>query len=318
MRLISRLFGAMEEIMSEREQNGQSNFVKTPDGQYEKPSQNRLGKCSCDDYTKTGLGQLFHPLFKSMYLLGLYFKRDYQIAEDNNSKGEKIPWRRKFTLSMGYSFLSLVMMTLNLLRSVGVFFYLDDHLSNVVYGGWALLCIMNALSCFMGCLRYNAIPEFFLLWETACPIMRSDCCKKLRKLNIIVTSGCWIVTTLNTGFCAYMILETSTFDHLLYPFQDDHLKSIPMKIIAIVITFFYSAAWIFPVGLLYLVCHVLTAEFKFLSNEIKEDLTRENCLQKNVENSRWKHTRFTTMVGHANDFLMYHLAASCLINMVNN
>ena len=94
--------------------------------------------------------------------------------------------------------------------------------------------------------------------------------------------------------------------------------ALAMKIFGIVVHFYFSAAWVFLVALSYLVCHILRNEFKFLGKEIEESTDfKRKSLSTNLENFRWQHIKYTAMVGHANDFLTYHLAASCLVNVVS-
>ena len=200
----------------------------------------------------------------------------------------------------------------------GILFSVEIQLTITVFFCWKLLCIMNAISCFIGCVRYHAIPEFFLEWDRACPVMRENCMERFQKLVIVLNVLCVIVTFLNLSFGIYSILTLTSFDHYLFPMEKNDYGSLAMKIFGIVVHFYFSAAWVFPVALSYLVCHVLRNEFKFLGKEIEESTDfKRKSLSTNLENYRWQHIKFTAMVGHANDFLTYHLAASCLVNMVS-
>ena len=271
-------------------------------------------RCRYEDYVNTELYKAFKPIFFSMKIFGLYCCRDYEV----DRHGTKIPWNKKYTPSTIYSFLVLLGMILNSVRMIGPLASSDVQLIVIVFYGWMILCIMNTLSCFVGCMKYHAIPEFFLEWQRACPEMRANCMGKVKRLVIILTILCWILTILNFSFGIYNIIFTSSFDHYLYPVERDDFGSLAMKSFAIVIHGYFSATWVFPVALSYLVCHVLTVEFKFLGEDIEEssDFKRKS-LAENIEHFRWKHVKYTAMVGHANDFLTYHLAASCLLNMVS-
>ena len=270
----------------------------------------QLHSCKYEDYVNTELYKAFKPIFISMKMFGLYFSRDYEV----DAQGTGISWRKKYTPSMIYSLLILIGMILNFVRIFGILFSVKTELSMAVVLGWKLLCIMNTISCFIGCMRYHAIPEFFLEWQRTCPVMRENCIKRLKKLVIVLTVLCLIFTFLNVSFGIYSLLYSTSFDHYLFPMKG----SLAMKIFGSVVHCYFSAAWMFPVALSYLVCHVLKNEFKFLGKQIEESTDfKGKSLSANLENYRWQHVKYTAMVGHANDFLTYHLAASCLVNMVS-
>ena len=271
-------------------------------------------RCKYEEYVNTELYKAFKPIFFSMKIFGLYFSRDYEV----DAQGAGIPWKRKYTPSMIYSFLVLIGMILNFVRMFGMLLSVETQLTITVFFGWKVLCIMNAVSCFIGCTRYHAIPEFFLEWDRACPVMRENCLKRFKKLVIVLNVLCIIVTFLNLSFGIYNILTSTSFDHYLFPMGRNDYGSLAMKIFGIVVHFYFSAAWVFPVALSYLVCHILRNEFKFLGKEIEESTDfKRKSLSTNLENYRWQHIKYTAMVGRANDFLTYHLAASCLVNMVS-
>ena len=274
----------------------------------------QLHRCKYEEYVNTELYKAFKPIFISMKMFGLYFSRDYEV----NAQGAGIPWRKKYTPSMIYSFLVLIGLILNFVRIFSMVFSVEKELGIAVFLGWMLLCIMNAISCFIGCVRYHAIPEFFLEWARTCPVMRENCIKRFKKLVIVLTVLCLIVTFLNVSFGIYNLLTSSSFDHYLFPMRRNDHGSLAMKIFVTVVNCYFSAAWTFPVALSYLVCHVLKNEFRFLGKQMAESTDfKRKSLSTNLEHYRWQHVKYTAMVGHANDFLTYHLAASCLINMVS-
>lgn len=273
--------------------------------------------CENDEYKNSELYKLFRPIFVSMKVVGLYFTREREINGRHRPEKSSISWRRKYTPSMIYSVIVLTGMIVNLVRMIGSIPKAPNKVTIVLFFAWKLLTIMNTLSCFIGCLQLHAIPEFFREWKRACPTMRAECMKKLKLLIIIITIFCWTLTFLNSAFGVYNIFYTTVFDHYMYPVKRYDNGVMFMKIFGTVLHFYYSAAWVFPVGLSYTVSHVLIEEFKNISRRIESSTDfKDRTLLRDLEVYRWRHTKFTAMVGHADDFLTYHLAASCSLNMV--
>ncbi len=270
------------------------------------------------EYTDSKLYTAFWPFFLSLKIVGLHFTKDYIINKKGDKGNLSLPWRQKYTLSAIYCTCVFVGMTLNTLRLIPSAVLAEgmDGIEATMHCGWAVLCVFNTFSCYVGCLYYSNIPEFFMEWKKQCS--RSEKCLQISKRKaLLCTFACWAATLSNTVFSAYLLFATDEFEQHYYPFKTKSKGQTALKLLTCVAQFYFSAAWTFPIGLTYLVCDALNNEFKVLTDKIKDGVSSRSLeFVESIKTYRQSHVNVVSMVRQANDFLTYHLAASCLLNTV--
>ena len=276
------------------------------------------------DYKETPLFKTVKPLFLSMKLVGLYHTNKLQHRNSNGSKVNKQKLFARFTISSAYSIFVIIVLSVNLLRLIWVFDS-NESLENgllfkLSFTNWYLLCLINAIACYLGAARYHNIPEFFLKWNEICPKMEPKCHTYARNKSILTTFLCWFGVFINMGTSIYSVLFTNVLNNYLGPFTDNNSEIVfyVAKILFLIINIYCSTAWIFPSGLTYLISMLLVKEFTTFNENLKKDFNYNYrlCAFK-LEKYRQTHQAICTLTGHADDFLNIHFAAAFLVHMAN-
>ena len=165
---------------------------------------------------------------------------------------------------------------------------------------WFIYCVMRILVILSACFDHDAIPKFFIMFEELRRKHRdSKHMKWIRKQTVIVTFIVWCLIIFNIIAGACGLLYTNLFHKLVTPWSKTEDNAIFIAM-GFCVFFIFTASWLLPIGFQHLLCKLLRAEYKLLTNDmINDDLKKDHC----IERHRLRHQQITRLVYIADDFL---------------
>ena len=122
-----------------------------------------------EDFTETVQFKHFKPFLISMKIFGLIYTKAYCRS---NAGGENIhnpQLRKRITPSFIFATAILILSWGNFFKQptcyqngeeFGAFFFIKTG-----FVAWTILCSLNVSSCWLGCFRFEHLPEFFEKWS---------------------------------------------------------------------------------------------------------------------------------------------------------
>lgn len=278
----------------------------------------------CQGYRSTNLFKAMSPFFMSMKLLGLFHCRDFDLKYSNENKQKPMKCTLPIPVSLIYSAYVVVLLTANLLRSLNAFSvslsYSPETFGNIMVIMWYVQCANSSIVCFRASYQFSHLPKFFLHWDK---IHEKDknlyCLVFCRKMVYIYIIVCWFLVAVNMTASGCMLYFTKTMEIVLTPFTYSHSLINIIIGLYLVLHLYLSAAWIFPMGMYYIICKVLFKEFRRFNKNLQNILhNKTEQFPSEFEEMRQKHQQICNLVSNADDILATYNAVAvvqCCFNI---
>ncbi|CAH1797060.1 unnamed protein product [Owenia fusiformis] len=244
----------------------------------------------------TSLYSCFRPLFATMKCLGIFHTVEF--------KGEK----KLITPSTVYSVIIMIILWLNFFRFFAVYEYTDvfgtELFFKIVCHVWFFQSAVGATASFR---VSRGLPEFLGAWHTYME-NRSDLGYKtyLERWSFIYVIIACFLAIINLVIIGLWIFTESMHSQILYePFItqrnniDGYNVPLAAKIIFMVVQFFSSMAWAFPISLCVMFSLGLRQEFIHFSKKFSLATTASRVFEGNMESFRHEHFKICKITDKA-------------------
>ena len=182
-----------------------------------------------------------------------------------------------------------------------------EDLYNCSFIIWLLQCVLNIVAMLWASHRQSAFPEFFVEWQIA----RNNCkergsiSKLIQRRYRVSVAGMGLIWASNFAIGTTLLYVEGNHSARDYPLHDSSPYTYVIRASSTVTYAYFTAAWVFPLGLTYFMCAVLCLEFSVL-HECLMDFCKSKCSDANqLQAFRIKHQHLRSLVGHADDVLAW-------------
>ena len=268
------------------------------------------------------------PLLFVMKISGLYHENIQSIGivlvSDLGGKKRKYIRAR---LLMFYQVFVVFILWLNLIRFItsftlnltneGLIFY--DH---IAYGTWLFQVAANSSVLFWVCWNTDSLPLFQKHWNSHFqgnlepPV---DGSHKVLRHGTVFAAVCAVLG------CLMTMINISTFSVLVFTFGTDSAFALPICgpfssemfcALALAIPYSTTPAWVFPLLLFSLMCHIISDQFSQLNTEFVSSLSENSSIDSALLNSfRRRHAILCHSVELADNVLSPFAAFTYITNI---
>ena len=276
------------------------------------------------------------PLIFAMKIFGLYHENTQSIGivqvSDSNLAGKTRRSNIRARFLMFYQVCVVFILWLNLTRFITSFtvtfinegLILYDH---IAYGAWFIQVAINSSVLFWVCWNTNALPLFQKHWNSLIqrnsgfPVKESHktlrhdfATKKDKFATACAVLGCFIAI-LNTSFLVILVFTFGTDSTFALPTCGPFTSEV-FCALTLTIPYSTSAAWVFPLLLFSVMCHIITDQFSQLNAEFVSSLSENSSIDFALLNSfRRRHAVLCRSVELADNVLSPIAATSYITNI---
>ena len=249
--------------------------------------------------------QVFKPLFYSMRLFGLHFKRG--LSPKGGVKWT--PGRVYSTAVLVVSWISFCWTTLRLNLTTAPTF--DEFLINKMSAAiWCLLCSLQGTSFHIS--SFKTFVRLGTLWDELEKSTSPESHRKLRRSIWMYTLVGWTLAIGNvimiTGMATLAKITTKSNEILTTTM--DHTYLLALRLLNAVISIWLSASWIFPSMTNLIISNYLRHKYTRLNHDLRQSIsqTRNENAPLNLQHHRTKHEQITKVVQCADQALQMEMA----------
>jgi len=150
------------------------------------------------------------------------------------------------------------------------------------------------------------------------------CATYNRKFALIYTSIAWVMFLMSAAFTLYTMFFTGGYmDITLTPITTHVYLSdlLIFRLLVFPVLVYFSAAWIFPHAMTFMLATVFTYQYKVLSKRLDMMLAESEdrrLSDSDIETLRQRHQEISMSVTDTDDFLMFHNAGAFCSQLLNS
>ena len=266
-------------------------------------------------FKESSIYKTLRPNFLFLSIFGMYYERHMKARGKVGG----------ITPGMVYSGVVLMMMTANCLRFLAAFKvgepFSEVLMMKIVFEVWFVQGAASVFVFFNAC-RNGSFIELLTAWK-ACKDTNpcndkgtSSVLLKVVLFGISVLVVMMNVTMLGIIMFSQGISKISDYAYLMYsPFPNDGgAGEMIGKVMCLMVHALNSVAWIVPINLFYLLCNLLTYEFKLFNQALDDHVDDNGVIKGDMERFRKWHYSLTCLTGMLNDTFSTFTACTYITN----
>ena len=254
-------------------------------------------------YDNSLLYHAMRPLIWSLWITGMYFEREPSDEDWADMEEEHRPVdqtrksrRKRHPAYMIYSVIVLVILWLNLMRTCSGL-AMEETLGPVLFIrvlliAWSGLCTLNYTTMFLGCLNTSSgLTGFFIRWRRFQNSEYGQLDLKYARKNILLyTTACWSCTVIQLGVFGYGLYFLHPVHVTMTPLPENYPGLDVYRALYLVVHFYLSAAWTFPIAMEFFLSVLLSKEYKRCNRALSTAIDKHGQMTSCLETYRvWHH-----------------------------
>ena len=171
---------------------------------------------------------------------------------------------------------------------------------------WTVQSITHFAIFYVASVRPSGMSKFYQIWQAYRNMYFIKPGAARLKSHVFV-SVVWLLTILSITFSGYQ-----TFAH----WKPTNRYWQTFAIINLLISIYYSFAWIASSGFTMLIGSLLADEYKLINEEIRASQVSSSLLNQSIGNIRRRHWELSQIVGKADDILCAHLGLYVVASLI--